>query len=67
MQGAYYCMGVYKHDAVMKMGAYIHGVLTQMPNIQSDNKDCLEMYIKITTEAGATVTSTKILCKFSCT
>ena len=27
--GAYFCMGAYKHDVVVviKMGAYIHGVL----------------------------------------
>ena len=29
MWGAYFCMGAHKHDevVVMKMGAYIHGVL----------------------------------------
>ena len=29
MWGAYFCMGAYKHDmvVVIKMGAYIHGVL----------------------------------------
>ena len=26
MWGAYFCMGAYKHDVEIKMGAYIHGV-----------------------------------------
>ena len=29
MSGAYFCVGAYKHDVVVviKMGAYLHGVL----------------------------------------
>ena len=27
MWGAYFCMGAYKHDVEIKMGAYIHGCL----------------------------------------
>ena len=43
MWGAYFCMGTYKHNVVVAMGAYIHGVLINPRRMRSEGYGTLSV------------------------